>query len=37
MIRKEQSKLIKTLKKELELLGKWSNPDSLNEEDLVLV
>ncbi len=36
MIRKEQSKLIKTLKKELELLGKWTNPDSLNEEDLVI-
>lgn len=36
MIRKEQSLLIKTLKKELELLGKWSNPDSLIEDDLVL-
>ena len=36
MIRKEQSKLIKTLKKELELLGKWINPESLNDEDLFI-
>jgi hypothetical protein len=32
MIRKEQSQLIKTLKKELQLLGKWSKPD--NEENV---